>query len=96
MPLIYNPHRRHEKTILDLGLILRDYIREGVPVEKIQLTPGYIILLRLVEEAARQRGITSGFIQFALMESPGYGIRRKDPELVLASMVHRITPTPRD
>lgn len=88
LPLLHNPYRRAEKCVLDMGLILREYLRDGLSLDDIQYTPTYIQLLRLSQLAAHQRGHKHGFIQFCLMESPGYALTSRDPQIVLASLVH--------
>ncbi len=92
LPILYGPHRRAEKAMLDLGQVLKQVLRDDLPIDKAQLTGGYILLLRMVSNMAKAAG-EHGYVQFALFDSPGYGIARREPKAIFFSLVHKLEET---
>ncbi|MGW3010412.1 hypothetical protein ACWC9R_16510 [Streptomyces sp. NPDC001219] len=83
---VWNPNRRREKVIFDAVEELKIFVRQEAPMEKMQLTVPYLVILNYVTHQCAHHEAAAR-TQFLVATSPGYD-EDIPPEMFFASDIH--------
>ncbi|MFD8827332.1 hypothetical protein ACFV1C_33915 [Streptomyces sp. NPDC059605] len=84
--MVWNPNRRREKVVFDAVEELKVFIRREEPLERLQFTVPYLVILNYVSKQCRHDP-SAKRTQFLIALSPGYD-ETLPPEMFFASDVH--------
>jgi hypothetical protein len=87
--LLFHFNRRTEKAVFDIAQELRHMAHAGLPIERLQLSPGYLSMLNYITNHV-EHPLDAEQTQFMIATNPGYDLDREDPALVLASGFHSL------
>ncbi|MFF8288349.1 hypothetical protein ACF068_03810 [Streptomyces sp. NPDC016309] len=86
--IVWNPNRRREKVVFDAVEELKIFVRREEPLERLQLTLPYLVLLNYVSKQCDHHADAKR-TQFLIALSPGYD-ETVPPEMFFASDVHSL------